>query len=127
MSTVNKASSRSLDTPDEHGVKGNVKIDVVQLGDIKVKRATYPAGWKFSTDMGAPRCYDTHVGYVISGHIKVVWDDGRELDLRAGDAVIVPAGHDAWVVGDEPTVIVQFDEGESAARRFNVEAVAKAA
>jgi hypothetical protein len=64
----------------------------------------------------------------VSGHIIAELDDGTRLEFAAGNVFVVPAGHDAWVVGDEPCVIVQFDEGESAARRFNVEAAtAKAA
>lgn len=124
----NRGASRSLSEPDQHITKGDVEIDIVELGDFKVKRATYPPGWRFSQHMGAPKCYDTHVGYTISGRIDVVLDDGTELSFKTGDAFIVPAGHDAWVVGDEPCTLVQFDEGESAARRFNVESrVSKAA
>ncbi len=120
MGAPNRGTSSSLNDPDERTTKGGVKIEAVQLGDLKVKRATYPVGWKFSRDMGAERCQDTHVGYAISGHITAELDDGTRVEIRADSAFIVPAGHDAWVVGDEPCVIVQFDEGESAARRFNV-------
>jgi hypothetical protein len=124
MGTGNKGTSRSFDTPDEHVSKGGVEIDVVQLGDLKAKRATYPAGWKFSKHMGAPKCYDTHVGYTVSGRIVAEFDDGTRVEFGPGSAFVVPAGHDAYVVGDEPCVIVQFDEGESAARRFNVPSLA---
>ena len=118
MATMSKATSRSLDQPDEQVEKGGVKIDIVQLGDIKVKRAKYPPGWKFSKDMGADRCQDTHVGYVIDGSIHAVMDDGTELNTKAGDVFMVPANHDAW--SDEGCTLVQFDEFESAARRFGV-------
>jgi hypothetical protein len=97
-----------------------VQVDIVQLGDMKVKRATYPSGWRFSTHMGAPRCNDTHVGHVLSGHLSAELSDGTRLELGPGSVFAIPAGHEAWVVGDEPFVMVQFDEGESAARRFNV-------
>ena len=122
-----RASSRSLSSPDEQVDKGRVHIEVVQLGDLKVKRQTYPPGWRFSTDTGQPQCYDTHVGYAITGHVHVVLQNGDELDVRGGDVFAIPPGHDAWTVGDEPTVIVQFDEGASALERFGVEAPAKAA
>jgi hypothetical protein len=124
MATGNKATSKSFDQPDEHVAKGGVEIDSVWLGDIKAKRATYPAGGRVSRDMGAPKCHDTHVGYTLSGHLTAEFDDGTRLEFEPGAAFIVPAGHDAYVVGDEPCVIVQFDEGESAARRFNVPSVA---
>ena len=95
--------------------------DVVRLGDLKFRRATYPKGWRFSTHMGADRCYDTHVGFTISGRMSVELQDGTRLEFEPGSAFIVPAGHEAWVVGEEPCTIVQIDEGESAAQRFNVE------
>jgi len=121
MASPNRGTSKSLDKPEEHVDKGGVEVDVVHLGDIKVKRATYPKGWRFSTHMGADRCQDTHVGYTISGRMSVELEDGARLEFAPGSAFIVPAGHDAWVVGEEPCTIVQFDEGESAARRFNVD------
>ena len=122
-----KATSRSLSAPDQKVEKGGVQIDIVQLGDLKVKRQTYPPGWRFSKDMGQALCYDTHVGYATSGHIHVQLKDGTEFDIRGGDVFVVPPGHDAWTVGDEPTVMVQFDEGASALERFGVETQAKAA
>ena len=128
MATPLRGATKSFDEPDEHSAKGGVQIDVLRLGDMKVKRMTYPAGWKFSTDMGAPKCQDTHVGYTVSGHLATELSDGTRLEFGPGSVFVIPAGHDGWVVGDEPCTMVQFDEGESAARRFNVEApAAKAA
>jgi quercetin dioxygenase-like cupin family protein len=128
MATPIGGTMKTFDKPDEHVAKGGVEIDVLQVGEMKVKRATYPPGWKFSTHMGAPKCYDTHVGYTVSGHLTAELSDGSRLEFGPGSVFVIPAGHNAWVVGDEPLVMVQFDEGESAARRFNVEgATAKAA
>jgi len=120
MATPTSGTTKSFDRPDEHVAKGGVEIDVLQIGDMKVKRATYPSGWKFSTHMGAPQCQDTHVGYTVSGRLIAELSDGTRLEFGPGSVFVIPAGHDAWVVGDEPCVIVQFDEGEAAARRFNV-------
>jgi uncharacterized cupin superfamily protein len=122
MSSHDKSYRRSFDEPDDQKVKGGVQIDVAKLGELTVKRASYPAGWRFSKDMGAERCMDTHVGYLATGKIHVILSDGSEIDIKAGDAVMIPAGHDAWVVGNESAVLVQFDEGESAAKRFDVKA-----
>jgi mannose-6-phosphate isomerase-like protein (cupin superfamily) len=124
---INKGASKSFARPDDHLTKGGVEIDVVQLGDLKVKRAIYPPGWRFSEHMGAPRCYDTHVGYTVSGRIVAELTDGTTLEFGPGDVFRVPAGHDAYPVGDEPCVLVQFDEGESAADRFNLPGLARAA
>jgi mannose-6-phosphate isomerase-like protein (cupin superfamily) len=118
MATTSKAASRPLDQPDEQAEKGGVTIDVVYLGDVKVKRAKYPAGWRFSEKMGADRCGDTHVGYVIDGSMHVVIDDGPEFDSNAGDVFMIPANHDAWT--EQGCTVVQFDEFDSAARRFGL-------
>ena len=120
MAAPISGTMKSFDKADERVSKGGVEIEVLQIGDMKVRRATYPSGWKFSTHMGAPKCQDTHVGYTLSGHMVAELDDGTRLEFGPGSVFVVPAGHDGWVVGDEPCVIVQFDEGESAARRFNV-------
>jgi hypothetical protein len=128
MAIAISGTTKSFDRPDEHITKGGVEIDVLQIGDLKVKRATYPSGWKFSTHMGAPKCFDTHVGYTVSGSLIAELSDGNRLEFGPGSVFVIPAGHDAWVVGDEPCTIVQFDEGDSAARRFGVAgAEAKAA
>jgi mannose-6-phosphate isomerase-like protein (cupin superfamily) len=122
MSISIKGTSKSLNTPEEHlTTKGGVQFDIVKIGDMKVKRATYPVGWRFSTDVGAPFCNDTHVGYVISGSLVAKLESGEQIELHPGSVFVIPAGHDAYVTGTEPFVMVQFDEGESAARRFNVE------
>ena len=73
-----KPTSRSFEAHGQTMDKGGVHIEVVQLGDLKVKRQTYPPGWRFSRDMGQALCYDTHVGYAISGHVHV------ELQRRRG-------------------------------------------
>ncbi len=127
MTSGNKGSVKPLGNPDDHITRGGAEIDVVRLGDLKVKRTTIPPGWRFSEAMGAPRCPDTHVGYTIAGQLVVELRDGTQLELSAGDAFMIPAGHDAYVIGDEPFVMVQFDEGESAASRFNLPALERAA
>jgi len=120
MATPIDGTAKSFDKPDQRITKGGAVIEVVQIGDMNVKRITYPPGWRFSTHMGAPKCLDTHVGYTMSGHMVAQFDDGTRLEFGPGSVFVIPAGHDGWVVGDEPATLVQFDEGESAARRFNV-------
>ena len=57
---------------------------------------------------GTDSCQVHHVGYVLSGRMKVVMDDGTETEASAGDAAVIPPGHDAWIVGDEPCVWLEF-------------------
>ncbi len=85
---------------------------VIDLDETVVGRMTLEPGWRWSTDVapkiGTPSCQVRHLGAVLSGHLHILGDDGAEMDLRAGDAYEVPAGHDAWVVGDTPWQAVEF-------------------
>lgn len=103
---------RNLATPDEkrsfeHGV-----LAVANLPGATVAQATLDPGWRWSTEIqplvGTESCQVPHMGLVISGRFHVRMDDGQEFDMTAGDAHVIPAGHDAWVVGDEPCVLVDI-------------------
>ena len=82
----------------------------VQLGDVAIGRGIYRPGWRWSLHAQPLSKKNTaeHAGYVISGRMRVRTKDGTEVDLGPGDAFIVAAGHDAWVLGDEPCVALDF-------------------
>jgi quercetin dioxygenase-like cupin family protein len=92
----------------------------VRIGGLTVGRARYEPGWKWSVHVaptaGTDTCQVEHVGLVVSGQAKVLMDDGRELDLRAGDLFSIAPGHDSWVVGDEPYVSLHFLGADDYAR-----------
>lgn len=83
---------------------------IVSAGGLTVSRGIFEPGWRWSTDvaplMGTPSCPIRHLGYVISGHMQLRMDDGTESEIGPGDVVDIPAGHDAWVVGGEPVILV---------------------
>lgn len=103
---------RSFDKPDHVRDLGAGRMAVIDLDETAVGRMTLEPGWRWSTDVapmiGTPSCQVRHLGAVLSGHLHIFGDDGAEMDLRAGDAYEVPAGHDAWVVGDTPWEAVEF-------------------
>jgi class 3 adenylate cyclase/mannose-6-phosphate isomerase-like protein (cupin superfamily) len=94
------------------------KVEVVELDDRAVGRMTYEPGWRWSTDLkpvaATDSCQFHHVGVTISGRLRVEMTDGTELEVGPGDVFEFPPGHDAWVVGDEPWVSVDFE----AVRRY---------
>lgn len=103
---------KSLDQPDELrqfqlGVGG-----LTRLGQYTIGRAVLEAGWRWSTHMqpamGTPSCPIHHVQLVLSGRFAIRMDDGEEVELQPNEVADVPAGHDAWVVGDEPAVLLDF-------------------
>src|SRR6202163_1173017 len=102
-------------------VIGGVQMDVVRAGDSRVKRLIYPPGFRWSTDMkaivGTDLCMHAHVGFLARGQIHIQYADGCTSEFIAPQVVAIEPGHDGWVVGDEPAVIVEFDfEGETVSR-----------
>lgn len=79
-------------------------------GAATVLRGTFEPGWRWSKDVqpiaGTPSCQVRHLGYVLSGSMHVVLDDGTELDVGPADLFDLPAGHDAWVTSDEPCIMI---------------------
>jgi len=77
-----------------------------------IGRAVLEPGWRWSTSVKplakTKSCEASHFQYHLSGTLKVLMDDGTELECKAGDVALLPIGHDAWVVGKEPVVIVDF-------------------
>ncbi len=110
--------AQSLDEPAESRRTGDRgRIDLVHLGDVTVGRATFAPGWRWSEHVkplvGTELCEATHTGYVVSGRQVVRMADGSEVELAPGDAFVIEPGHDAWVVGDEPCVTVDFVGGRA--------------
>lgn len=103
---------KRLERPDETRTFPNGHLEVYSLGDTIVGRQTFEPGFRWSTDIkptaGTEWCEVFHQGLVMSGRLRVEMSDGPELELGPGDWFEVPPGHDAWVVGDEPWVSVDF-------------------
>lgn len=110
---MSSSQRKSLNAPDqvlnmEHG-----RIDIVEIAGGGVGRATFQPGWKWSEHEkpvvgGGEYCQAPHFVYLASGSLHVVFADGNELDINAGDIAVLPAGHDGWVVGNEPAVMIDF-------------------
>jgi hypothetical protein len=103
---------KNIETPDErHGFE-NASVNVVNLPGVTIARTVYQPGWKWSADVkpvvGTEACQAAHTGYILSGWLHARMDDGREYDFGPGDAHVVSAGHDAWVEGDEPCVVLDL-------------------
>ncbi len=104
--------AKNLGTPDDARSFEHGSLSLVAVGGATIGLASFLPGWRWSADMkpiaGTDSCQVEHTGYVISGRLRVRTDDGREMTFGPGDAHAVPAGHDAWVEGSEPCVIVDF-------------------
>lgn len=113
--------ARGLDRPDERREFPDGRIDVVAIGDRHVGRLTLEPGWRWSESVGpmvgTQSCRAPHFGYVVSGRLHVAMDDGTAGEAGTGDAYWIAPGHDAWVVGDETTVILDVEGAERYANR----------
>lgn len=100
---------QSLDAADESRALERGRVELIRLGGISFDRATFEPGWRFSEHAGqGASCWERHLGYLISGRMRFQMDDGTEIDAAAGDVYLVPPGHDAWVVGNEPCVALDL-------------------
>ena len=99
---------KRFDNPDEVRTFEKGKFELVRIGGTTIGRATYAPGWKWSTHvgqaLGKKSCDVEHVGIVVSGCATAAMDDGRIIEMKAGDIFYIAPGHDSWVVGDEPYV-----------------------
>ena len=103
---------RRFEHPDEVRTFDKGKFELVSLGGMTIGRASYQPGWKWSVHVGqstgAKSCMVEHVGLVLSGTATAAMDDGRTIEMEAGDLFYIAPGHDSWVVGDEPYVSLHF-------------------
>lgn len=109
---MNQAERKSFGQPDEVREFPKGRVELVKIGGAVVGRAIFEPGWRWATSVQplakTKSCEAPHFQYHVAGTLKVVMDDGTELECRPGDVSLLPSGHDAWVVGDEPAVIVDF-------------------
>jgi hypothetical protein len=99
----------------EHREVGGVQIDVVPAGNCRVKRVIYPVGFRWSKNIkpavGTDLCMHAHVGFLARGEIHMEFADGCVREYRAPQVISIEPGHDGWVVGNDPVVVVEFDFG----------------
>ena len=104
--------TRDFDSPDETRTPDKTQVDVVRIGATTAARLTFEPGWRWSEHVkpiaGTELCEAPHFQYHVQGHLRIRLADGTEIDSRPGDVTALPEGHDAWVVGDEPVVVVDW-------------------
>ncbi|MCX7016935.1 MAG: cupin domain-containing protein [Candidatus Sumerlaeota bacterium] len=109
---MTRVQKRNLLDPDEKRTFEKGKLELVTLGGITFGRATLEPGWKWSTCVKpmvkTKSCQSSHLQYHLSGRLHVVMDDGTEVEFGPGDVSMIPPGHDAWVIGDEPVVVLDI-------------------
>ncbi len=107
-----KMEVKHLNSPDEVRKFENGKIELVKMGGGTIGRAKFEHGWRWSKHVKpiakTDSCEAPHFQYHVSGVLHIVMNDGTAKDVGPGEISLVPPGHDAWVVGNEPVVVVDF-------------------
>jgi hypothetical protein len=107
-----KAERKGFSKADEVRNFPKGKVELVTIGGATIGRATLEPGWRWSTSVqplaNTKSCEAPHFQYHVAGTLKILMDDGTEVLCGPGDVSLLPSGHDAWVVGDEPVVVVDF-------------------
>ncbi|MBP7776272.1 MAG: hypothetical protein KA371_04035 [Acidobacteria bacterium] len=105
---------------------GGVQLDIVRTGTARVKRAIYPPGFRWATHMkpvsGTDSCMHAHVGFLARGRIHVHFADGCVREYEAPAALAIEPGHDAWVMGEEPAILIEVDFESDTVARFGLPA-----
>ena len=110
-----------FDSPDEvRPFEGKGQAEIVNVAGRPIGRQTFEPGWRWSVNIkpiaGTDSCQVNHLGYCISGRMRITMDDGAATEIGAGEVAAIPPGHDAEVLGDEPCVFVDFGAIEGYAK-----------
>lgn len=112
---------KQFEHPDELRIFEKGKFELVHIVGMTIGRASYEPGWRWSEHVGKAlgnkSCSVEHVGLVVSGCATAAMDDGRVIEMKAGDIFYIAPGHDSWVVGDEPYVSIHLMGAASYATR----------
>lgn len=107
-----RAECRNFAQPDEVREFPKGRLELIKVGGAMIGRATFDPGWRWATSVQplakTKSCEAPHFQYHVAGVLHIVMDDGTEFDCRPGDVSLLPSGHDAWTVGAEPAVVVDF-------------------
>jgi hypothetical protein len=121
VAQTGKAEWRDFAKADEVRTFGHGQADIVNIGGGTVGRLVLQPGWRWSVDVrpiaGTEWCEAPHFQYVVSGVLHIKMKDGSEFDLGPGSVSYLPSGHDGWVVGNEPVVVVDWHGATNYARR----------
>lgn len=118
---MSKAQAKNHSTPDEtRNFVDKGRVQIVKLASGTVGLGTFEPGWRWSEHVKpiakTDSCQSLHIGYVVSGRMHTVMDDGSAFEMGSGDSVYIPPGHDAWVLGDENCVLYDFSGMENYAK-----------
>jgi mannose-6-phosphate isomerase-like protein (cupin superfamily) len=119
--TTTRLEKKNMVNADEVRLFPKGEMALVHIGGLTFGRAVFQPGWRWSESVKpiakTEKCETSHLGFVISGRMMIAMSDGQQTEIGPGDAVSIPPGHDAWIVGDEPCVYMEVRNAEDYAKR----------
>jgi len=119
-----KLQRRAFGEADDVREVPNGRLEIYDMGEIRLGRSILEPGWHWKESIApiarTELCEDRHIGVCVSGSCQIRMREGAELLIEPGQFYEVPPGHDAWVVGDEPAVLIEFDFLGDTAKRFGL-------
>jgi len=111
-STEQRTEHRTFTEPDETRTFGNGHLDILRIGGSDIGRLVLAPGWRWSEHVkpiaGTELCEAPHFQYHVAGTLRIQMADGKQFDAHPGAVTSLPSGHDAWVVGDEEVVVIDW-------------------
>lgn len=109
---IEKMERKGFANPDEVRNFPKGKVELATVGGVTFGRGVFQPGWKWSESVkpisGTDSCQAAHTQYIISGRLRVRMDDGTEMEFGPGDVGVIPPGHDAWVIGNDPVIAIDI-------------------
>ena len=110
--TTDKAEVKGFAKPDEVREFPKGRLELIKIGGAMIGRAVFEPGWRWATSVQpiakTKSCDAPHFQYHVAGILRIKMDDGSEFDCNPGDVSLLPSGHDAWVIGEKPAIVVDF-------------------
>ena len=121
MEPITKIQKKSMKSPDETRTFEKGKVEIAKVGETGIGRAYFEPGWSWEKCVKpiakTESCQAPHTQYIISGRMRVKMDDGSEEEFGPGDVGYLPPGHNAWIIGNEPCVAIDFTGMKEYAKR----------
>ncbi len=112
LDTLATTEYKNFGKPDDVRTFPKGRVELINIGGAMIGRGIFEPGWRWSTSVmpiaKTKSCEAPHFQYHVAGTLHVVMDDGTEFDLKPGDVSLLPSGHDAWTVGDEAAIVIDF-------------------
>jgi class 3 adenylate cyclase len=101
---------KNFQDADERVTFDHGRLDLIKASSLAIGREELEPGWRWSVHVrplaGTERCEFHHLSILLEGRVGLESRDGEVVEAGPGDIVEIAPGHDAWVIGDSPAVMI---------------------